>query len=218
MTGLSDTPVVIAMLKTPRPGFVKTRLAAEVGAEAAAAIYRRLVEHQMAAIPREWRAEVHFAPAEALAEMQQWLGVAAAFHPQRGDDLGERLIHAIASAFDRGAGAVIVIGGDCPALTGSCLREAARELAAADVVLGPAADGGYYLIGLRRPQPDLFRHIRWSTGAVLASTLKRARAAGLSVAMLPTKEDVDDLPGWRRAQGLLLPDRADARHREQLEP
>jgi uncharacterized protein len=203
MTDRPDTPVVIVMLKAPRPGFVKTRLAAEVGAEAAAAIYRRLVEHQAAAIPREWGTEVHFAPAEAAVEMQQWLGGGGAFHPQRGDDLGERLIHATESAFDRGARAVIVIGGDCPALTGSCLREAWRQLAAADVVLGPAADGGYYLIALRRAQPDLFRGIPWSSGAVLARTLERARAAGLSVAMLPTKEDVDDLPSWRRAQGLL---------------
>ena len=82
MTVLPETPVVVAMLKAPRPGLVKTRLAAEVGVESATAIYRRLVEHQIAAIPREWRTEVHFAPAEAAADMQQWLGFPDQLHPQ----------------------------------------------------------------------------------------------------------------------------------------
>jgi rSAM/selenodomain-associated transferase 1 len=206
MTAPTDTPIVVAMLKAPRTGFVKTRLAAEVGAEAAATIYRRLVEHQIAAIPREWRAEVHFAPAEAAAEMQQWLGSVRELHPQQGDDLGERLVHATASVFSRGAGAVIVIGGDCPGLTEDGLRAASRKLASVDVVLGPAADGGYYLIAFRRAQPELFRDIPWSTGVVLTKTLERARAAGLSVALLPTQEDVDDLPSWRRVQSLLSRD------------
>ncbi|MGH7959477.1 MAG: TIGR04282 family arsenosugar biosynthesis glycosyltransferase [Opitutaceae bacterium] len=85
------SPVILAMLKAPRVGFVKTRLALEIGAEPAAAIYRRLVEHQMSAIPRDWPVEVHFSPAEAAAEMQQWLGARHAYYPQSGDDLGERL-------------------------------------------------------------------------------------------------------------------------------
>lgn len=196
-------PVIVAMLKAPRAGFVKTRLALEIGAEAAAAIYRRLVEHQMAAVPRGWRVEVHFAPAEAAAQMRQWLGVEPDLFSQSGDDLGERLIHATAGAFGREAGCVIVIGGDCPALDETCLHEACGALESADVVLGPAADGGYYLIGLRRSLPDLFRGIPWSSETVLKMTVERVRQAGLPYAMLPTKEDVDDLASWRRGQALL---------------
>ena len=90
------------MLKAPRAGFVKTRLALEIGAEPAAAIYRRLVEHQMSAIPQGWRVEVHFAPADAATEMRQRLGLDRSFYPQVGDDLGERMIHATAGAFSRG--------------------------------------------------------------------------------------------------------------------
>jgi rSAM/selenodomain-associated transferase 1 len=203
MSAASSTPVVVAMLKAPRAGFVKTRLALEIGSEPAVAIYRLLVEHQMSAIPRGWRVEVHFAPADAAADMQQWLGLNRAFYPQVGDDLGERLIHATGGAFSRGSGTVVVIGGDCPGLDETCLRDACCALESAEVVLGPAVDGGYYLIGLRRWVPELFRGIPWSSDAVLRMTLERVREARLSIAMLPTKEDVDDLASWRRAHGAL---------------
>ncbi len=203
MTTDDVKPVVLAMLKAPRAGEVKTRLAREIGAQPAAAIYRRLVERQMAAIPREWTAEVHFAPAHAGGELQAWLGSRASYHPQFGDDLGERLIHAIAGAFARGARMLVVVGGDCPGLDDSTLRKAASALTTVDVVLGPAVDGGYYLIGLREPQPQLFRGITWSSSTVLPATLSRIEASGLSHATLALKEDVDDLASWRRAEPLL---------------
>lgn len=196
-------PVVIAMLKAPRAGFVKTRLAREIGAGPAAAVYRRLVEHQVASIPRDWPVEIHFAPAEAEAEMRAWLGIGHVYHTQVGDDLGARLVHAIAGAFHRGASAVLVIGGDCPGLDEAALREAWSALQAVDVVLGPALDGGYYLIGLRRPLSELFRGIPWSTDTVFKVTMDRVREAGLSHALLSAREDVDDLASWRRLEALL---------------
>jgi hypothetical protein len=198
-------PALLAMLKAPRPGLVKTRLAQEVGSDSAAAIYRRLVEHQMAAIPRDWRVEVHYAPEEAgvPTEFQQWLGAKPSYHPQLGANLGDRLIHAIAGAFDRGAERVIVIGGDCPGLDEPTLRDALSALGSVDVVIGPALDGGYYLIGLKRPTPDLFRGITWSSSTVFSSTLSRMREAGLSHATLPCKEDVDDVASWRRLEYLI---------------
>ncbi len=205
-------PVVIAMLKAPQPGLVKTRLAREVGAEPAVAIYRRLVEHQLSAVPAEWCMEVHFAPANAAAEMQQWLGSQYTYFPQLGDDLGERLIHAIAGAFDRGATVGIIIGGDCPGLDSTCMRDAWRALRSVDVVLGPALDGGYYLIGLRRPVPSLFRGIPWSSSTVLEATEQRIHEAGLSHVLLEAKEDVDDLATWRRLQAYLPPVIAKAAH------
>ncbi|HEX2101928.1 MAG TPA: TIGR04282 family arsenosugar biosynthesis glycosyltransferase [Candidatus Synoicihabitans sp.] len=206
-------PVVLAMLKAPRGGEVKTRLARDLGAETAVAIYRRLVERQLSAIPREWSVEVHFTPADAQREMRAWLGSRPSYHPQIGNDLGERLIHAIAGTFGRGARTSIVIGGDCPDLDDPTLREAANALATVDVVLGPAADGGYYLIGLRAPQPQLFRGITWSSATVLPSTLARIEESGLSYVTLPLKEDVDDLASWRRAETRLrsmTPDAAEA--------
>jgi rSAM/selenodomain-associated transferase 1 len=191
------------MLKAPRIGLVKTRLAREIGAESAAIVYRRLAEHQIACLPRDWALEIHFAPLDAETEMRNWLGAAHSYHPQLGHDLGDRLIHATAAAFARGAGAVIVIGGDCPGLDEALLREAAHSLQSADVVIGPALDGGYYLIGLRRPEPALFAGIPWSTPGVFDATIDRIRQRGLSQVTLPAREDVDDLPSWHRRQSLL---------------
>lgn len=196
-------PVILAMLKAPRAGFVKTRLAREIGAVAAAGVYRRLVEHQMTALPRGWPIEIHTAPADAIPEMQTWLGVERACFPQAGGDLGARLIHATESAFARHGRPMIVIGGDCPGLGAMILDAARAALRTTDVALGPAVDGGYYLIGLQRPRRELFRGIPWSSESVLKTTLERVRETGLRSSLLPVLEDVDDLTSWRRVQKLL---------------
>lgn len=198
-------PVLVVMLKAPRAGFVKTRLAREIGPPAALAIYRRLVEQQMSAIPAGWDIEVHFTPPDAAAEMLRWLGPRPRYVPQFGDDLGSRLIHVVAGAFARGATRVIVIGGDCPGLNEACLHDAWRALESIDVVLGPARDGGYYLVGLRQPAPQIFRGIEWSSPSVLDATLDRVRKSGLSCAMLPPKEDVDDQASWDRLRFMVPP-------------
>ncbi len=194
----SADPVVVVMLKAPRVGAVKTRLGAQIGLEAATAIYRVLVEHQLKSIPRGWRTEIHFSPADAGAEMQTWLGAAPAYFPQCEGDLGCRLTGAVAGAFERGARSVIVVGGDCPALDEACLRQAGMKLQTVDAVIGPALDGGYYLIALRRTAPRLFEEIPWSTENVLATSLARVEEAGLRHALLETKEDVDDLASLHR--------------------
>lgn len=203
MTVSRTPPVVVAMLKAPRVGAVKTRLARDLGANSATAVYRRLVEHQLQALPETWRLDIHFSPADAAAEMAAWLGPRPRYVPQTGADLGARLIVAIDHAFADGAKSVVVIGGDCPALDRPTLEAAADGLASADVVLGPANDGGYYLIGLRRPQPVLFTNIAWSSPTVLTATRERIHAAGLTVVMLPMKEDVDDLASWQRQEHLV---------------
>ncbi len=196
-------PVLVVMLKAPRPGLVKTRLARELDAASAVAIYRRLVEHQLRAVPETWRVEIHFSPADAANEMNAWLGPKPTYFPQAGEDLGARLIAATVGAFARGAYGVVVIGGDCPALDGATLQLAASGLQQTDVVLGPAADGGYYLIGLRCSQPHLFAEVPWSTAGVFAATTARVRAAALSLTTLELKEDVDDLASWLRQEPLL---------------
>jgi rSAM/selenodomain-associated transferase 1 len=205
MTTEDAKPVVLAMLKVPRAGEVKTRLARDVGAHEAVVIYRRLVEHQMRAIPADWKIEVHYAPADGDGEIQEWLGQRPAFFSQLGEHLGERLAHATAGAFSRGAERLVVIGGDCPGLDEATLRTASRALKSVDVVLGPADDGGYYLIGLKRSTPEIFERIAWSSDTVLESTLERVRERGLSHVLLNRKGDVDDLPGWRRLEALLGP-------------
>ena len=105
--------------------------------------------------------------------------------------MGVRLYGAFEEAFSRAARRPVLIGSDSPTLPGHLLTVAARALEAHDVVIGPARDGGYYLIGLRKPRPDLFAGIDWSTDRVLSQTIDRARTAGLSVFYLPYWYDVD---------------------------
>ena len=135
--------------------------------------------------------------------MRAWLGSLGPelveFRAQGPGDLGQRLTAATGAIFEAGAGAVIVIGGDCPYLDATQLRDAALALGKHDVVLGPARDGGYYLIALRRPEPAVFAGIAWSSPQVLAQTRERCASAGLSAAELVELEDVDDEGSWRRA-------------------
>lgn len=198
----SPRPTIIFMLKSPRAGFVKTRLAATTGDAAAVDIYQLLVERQLSVLPPDWSVAVHYAPADALEEMTGWL------KPRRPDlrfvaqcpgDLGSKLTAAVATEFSRVIGHVLVIGGDCPGLDGTILLQAQVALEGVDVVIGPTVDGGYYLLGLRSPQPSLFRGIAWSTPAVLGQTRARCEDLGLCRAELPMLEDVDDAAAWERA-------------------
>ena len=191
-------PRLVLMLKAPRLGTVKTRLAAVLGPEQATWIYRALVERQLAAVPTEWAVEVFYAPADAEVEMRAWLGPGPHLVAQAEGDLGERLEAAVADALARSPGGVLVVGGDCPGLDATILREAARALETHDVVLGPAGDGGYYLIGLRSARPELFRGIAWSTERVLAQTVAKAEADACSVALQQKLDDVDTVEDWRR--------------------
>lgn len=194
------TTLVMVFLKAPRPGTVKTRLGRDIGHPRATAMYRALAEQQLDRIPAEFRTEIHYAPRGARMEMRQWLGRRHLFRAQNGRDLGERMSRAFVQGFLRGFERIIAIGSDCPELDRDCLRRADAELRRADVVLGPATDGGYYLIGLRRPQPALFKDIAWSTETVLAETLVRIRGNELTHRLLEEKEDIDDLAGWQRHQ------------------
>jgi uncharacterized protein len=194
-------PRIALLLKAPRRGEVKTRLAATLGEAGALAIYRRLAERQLAALPRGWPVTIHHAPADAGGEMRRWLDQHHAgldYQPQYPGDLGARLAAAFAAEFARGAPTVLAIGGDCPGLDAAILRQAAHALERTDVVLGPARDGGYYLIGLKQPQAGLFTGIAWSTPAVLAQTRAHIHAARLNLTELPRLEDVDDAASWRR--------------------
>lgn len=187
---------VCLILKAPRVGTVKTRLARDIGPQKAAEIYRALVEHQAATIPAEWDVAVHFAPPDAGLEMEAWLKplmpISSRFVPQCDGDLGLRLAHVIQTEFQRGAKRVFLVGGDCPGITRDYFDDADRHLNETDVVIGPAADGGYVLLGLKAPHVALFENIAWSTAAVLDQTIAAAKRLSLSVGFLKILEDIDD--------------------------
>ncbi len=197
-------PTILIFLKAPVAGQVKTRLARDVGDEAALEIYRRLVERQLSAFPPDWPVEVHFSPANAADVMKAWLGESSSrsFWPQVVDGLGERLSYATREAFSRGARSVMLIGGDCPQLGVAEFEQADRVLKEKDVVLGPSEDGGYYLLGFSVPHLALFKDVAWSTSSVAARTREIIAERGLSHSELAVLRDVDKIHDWESIRDL----------------
>lgn len=197
--------VLGVFVKAPRPGYAKTRLAAEVGAARAADLYRALGRGVVSAcVNQAYDTVVWFAPADARQAIREWLqGLRiAAFHPQAEGALGVRMAAAFRRHFREGARRVLLIGSDCPGVDSRLVSAALAELDRHDLILGPAYDGGYYLIGLRRSVPQLFRGVAWSAVLVLEQTLARASQLGLHPALLPTLRDVDTASD-ARAVGIL---------------
>ena len=184
--------------RAPVAGEAKTRLVPVLGAEGAAALQRQLIERTLAtacAVPGA-RATLWVAgdPAHPfIAAMAARFGVAVA--AQAGADLGARMHHAFVAA----GTPLVLIGTDCPQLTPGDLAAAAAALATHEVVIQPASDGGYVLIGLARPQPALFDSIDWGGPRVLAQTRDRIAALGLRCALRPTLDDLDTPADLQRA-------------------
>ncbi len=193
----SPQPVVLLFVKAPRAGLAETRLAAELGEERAIDIYRAMVERQLREVPPSWQVEIHFTPPEAETEIRTWLGASRHYYPQSDGDLGRRLRKAFGAAFARGATTVVAVAGECPELDRATFQEAAARLARADLVLGPCAEGTYYLLALRRPAPELFDNIPWNSDQVLATTLARAKLFGLSRELLTPKEGIRNAKAYR---------------------
>lgn len=196
---------VIVFARVPTPGQAKTRLIPALGQEGAAQLQEALTRRALEVVHRHRSShrcdvEVRYCGGEA-SHMRALFGSAPRYSAQEGDSLGERLDHAVSTAFNEGAKQVVVIGSDCPELEPTTLADAFRALSHADVVLGPAVDGGYYLIGLRTHRPELFCHIDWSTEQVFRQTLDKARRTRCKVAILKPLADVDypeDLLACRR--------------------
>jgi rSAM/selenodomain-associated transferase 1 len=195
-------PAVAVMTKVPGVTVVKSRLHESLGEERATALYRCFLLDRLDAIAtlRDISGAVAFTPPEAEALMRTLAPPALRLVPQRGADLGERLSTILTELLDGGHAGAIAVDSDSPTLPMAYVAEAATVLsgAKADVVLGPCDDGGYYLVGLRSPQPALFEGIPWSTDAVSAMTLEKACSRGLSIHVLPQWFDVDTEADLRR--------------------
>jgi rSAM/selenodomain-associated transferase 1 len=191
---------LIVMAKYPEPGRVKTRLATTLGDEPVCALYRAFVldlADRLARLPYEviWAYDPAPAPFATLLPGARCVA-------QVEGDLGARMAHAVAAAFDERPGPVMVLGADVPHVSAGCLEEAAA-VAAGRVVLGPAEDGGYYLIALARPAPELFADVPWGGDGVLRATQDRARRLGLETHLLPVTFDVDEAGDVGRLRALL---------------
>ncbi|HET7497219.1 MAG TPA: TIGR04282 family arsenosugar biosynthesis glycosyltransferase [Candidatus Eisenbacteria bacterium] len=192
---------VALFAKTPRPGMVKTRLSPPLSPDEAAAVARVCLEESLrrfpAAVPASWTLFLDGALEPWLARLAADRGVAVA--GQGDGDLGARLGRAFRTLHDGGARRAVAIGADSPTLDPARIATALERLERADAVLGPARDGGYYLIGIRPGREGIFSDIPWGTPDVADATRRRAAESGWTVAELPEWYDVDDAEGLRRA-------------------
>jgi hypothetical protein len=194
---------LIIFTRYPEPGKTKTRLIPVLGAEGAATLQRQMTEDKLAEVKKlqafyPLPVEVHFAGGNELL-MQDWLGSDVTYRRQSEGDIGCRMASAFQVSFEAGMDSVVLIGTDCPDLNAPLIAQAFQVLHQHDLVLGPAQDGGYYLIGLHRLIPELFTGISWSTAEVLQQTQSIAQRLELAVAYLPLLSDIDrpeDLSVW----------------------
>jgi rSAM/selenodomain-associated transferase 1 len=180
---------VLLFAKAPRAGLVKTRLARDVGEKRTLAVYRTVGQGVVAAVAA-YPLTVWYDPPDASQEMRAWLGEHE-FRAQVGDDLGARMAHAFREHFGRGDGPLIAIGADTPDVSAATIAQAIHILDRADVAIGPALDGGYYLLGLKAPHERLFDGVPWGTPDVLQVTERRCQDLDITVGQLGVLRDID---------------------------
>ena len=188
---------LVLLVRAPALGSGKRRLAREIGDGAAARFERLTIARLVRRLgcDQRWRLRIALTPDRACGMARKWRrGVTVV--PQRNGDLGQRMRRAIAGA---PRGPVVLIGGDIPAVEAGHIAAAFRLLGRCDLVFGPAADGGFWLVGARRRPylPALFARVRWSSRHALADTLA-ALPRGVSVGFAATLEDIDDSDAYRR--------------------
>lgn len=212
MAFMSVPTKAILMYRAPIEGQVKKRLAQCIGDAEALSLYRWMGRRQLAAIPSAWPVEVRFTPDESEASMRVWLGRGPRYAAQGAGDLGDRMWRAAEAPFDRGdAQKLIFMGADCPGLDETLLLKASNSLDVNDFVIGPAADGGYYLLGMRGCRSLVFENINWGSATVFAETIERIERLEASYELLETLRDIDDEESLKGEKG-----RLDAGIREEL--
>jgi hypothetical protein len=198
----SPRRALLVVAKQPAPGQTKTRLTPPLTGEQASALYECFLRDTLVVI-RAARQQIAFDPIVAYLPVGSevyFRSLAADFTllPQQGNDLAERLNNATAHCLMNGYDQAVIMDSDSPTLPSRSLVQAFTALETADVSIGPCDDGGYYLIGLKQPAPDLFLTVTMSTDHVTADTLARAQAAGLNAALLPGCYDIDYLADLKR--------------------
>lgn len=209
--GPSANQRIILFTRWPEPGKAKTRLIPALGPAGAADMQRKMSERALAWARRLARRrpvdlEIRYDGGGAQ-KVSSWLGTGPIYSRQGEGDLGERISRALHEALTQGAPRVVIVGCDTPGLDDQLMEEALDSLGRSQVVLGPALDGGYYLIGLNAPARNIFQHIDWGSSRVLEQTLAAIKEAGMQYELLPQRVDVDtpeDLAQWDLAPPLPL--------------
>jgi uncharacterized protein len=201
---------LIVFTRYPEPGKTKTRLIPRLGPDGAADLHRKMTEHTILQVKKllyhhQFDAEIHYDGADNN-RMKDWLGTVFSYLPQERGDLGYRMKQCLENAFASGAERAVIIGTDIPDITPTTILKAFNSLKHKSMVLGPATDGGYYLIGFQkdafyRPISHLFTNIQWGKSDVLNKTIGLALGLGIDVSLLEALEDVDrpeNLAAWER--------------------
>lgn len=171
-------------------GQVKTRLAATVGNDIALQIYQQLLRYT-AVVTNDIPVEKIVFYATNITNQDVWDNKVYKKHMQLGNDLGERMQSALNYAFEHGSTEVIIIGSDCFEITADIIKNAFDSLKNYEIVIGPATDGGYYLLGMKQPTPQFFKQINWSTNEVLATTIGICNSLNFSFYLMPELSDID---------------------------
>lgn len=182
---------LLIFTKNPVPGKVKTRLAITVGNDVAFSVYQQLVKHTLV-ITSGLPVDKFVFYSDEVEQEDVWNKKHYLKQLQQGNNLGERMNNAFASTFKKGVNKVVVIGTDCPGLDAGIIMNAFAYLDKYNVVIGPAADGGYYLLGMKQHHPQLFENIAWSTNIVFEETISKCVASHLDYWLLPVLNDIDE--------------------------
>lgn len=198
---------IILFIKFPREGEVKTRLAKDIGQKRATHFYQKCVEkiiHEIRELKRTHPIElfVYVSNSKDLSLCRNWLGEDFSYFSQRGEGLGQRLINASNDVFKIGYESLLIAGSDIPELSVKIFKKAFENLKNADFTIGPSPDGGYYLIGMKKPEPDVFNNISWSTDKVFGQTIDKIQSLQKVYTTLPSLRDIDtfeDFKAWRNS-------------------
>ncbi len=207
---MPDLDTLLVVAKKPTPGQTKTRLCPPLTPAQAATLYDCFLRDTLDVMRRVSgvRRVIGYLPEDAEAYFRQ-LAPDMELTCQQGASLGERLDHLLAQALLGGSSRAVVMDSDSPNLPAGYLRQAFERLTGADIVLGPTRDGGYYLVGMKQPQPQLLRQVQMSTPHVLADTLRLAEARGLTASLLPAWYDVDTIADLVQLDGEIAGSGAD---------
>lgn len=198
---MKDKRLVLLFVKLPEKGKVKSRIAQRMGEDLVLILYENMVLDTIDMLTRgRFPFRICFTPPDARDRITAWLGQGYHAVPQIGDDLGERMEKAFKQVFSEGVEEALLIGSDIPGLTAGIVDEAFSALRTNEAVIGPAEDGGYYLIGFnnRAFVPDIFHGMAWSTGTVFRETMDKLHDASLTVPTLPALNDMDTVEDLKR--------------------
>lgn len=188
---MATDSLLMVFVKNPMKGKVKTRLAKTLGDDKALEIYRILLDHTIT-IARRVNYDKAIFYSDYIDETDMWQKAKFSQYVQEGNDLGERMYNAFKYAFSKQYKSVVIIGSDCLDLNEHIISDAFDILKNSEVVIGPAKDGGYYLLGMQKLYKDLFINKHWSTENVLLDTLLDVSQLNISMKLLPTLSDIDE--------------------------